>query len=247
MKPVIIIAIVFVFSFTIIPFVYAERDCPEDRICAFPNDFLEYRTDSILSTETITFQDYSGSNLIQVTHHNSIYDEPENYGVDVRDGQRDDWYFDDSWKVKFSYMIPIPIKVGDPLHTTNEDDVPIFEYETTYSYKNQDRDVIVAIQDLDIMKTEYIVDKKTGIILQTNLIPAKFMDNDPIITKLIDTNIIHDSIAQKPQPQEIVESVQKIPDWVKNSMKWFIDGVISEDEMISALQFLIKEGIIKVL
>jgi len=41
------------------------------------------------------------------------------------------------------------------------------------------------------------------------------------------------------------ESVQKIPDWVKNTMQWFLDGVISEDEMISAIQFLVKEGIIK--
>ncbi len=42
------------------------------------------------------------------------------------------------------------------------------------------------------------------------------------------------------------ESIQKIPDWVKNTMQWFLDGVISEDEMISAIQFLIKEGIIKI-
>ncbi len=41
------------------------------------------------------------------------------------------------------------------------------------------------------------------------------------------------------------ESVQKIPDWVKNTMQWFLDCVISEDEMISAIQFLVKEGIIK--
>ncbi len=41
------------------------------------------------------------------------------------------------------------------------------------------------------------------------------------------------------------ESIQKIPDWVKNTMQWFLDGVISEDEMIAAIQFLVKEGIIK--
>jgi len=29
-------------------------------------------------------------------------------------------------------------------------------------------------------------------------------------------------------------------------MQWYLDGVISEDEMISAIEFLIKEGIIKV-
>jgi len=34
-------------------------------------------------------------------------------------------------------------------------------------------------------------------------------------------------------------------DWVKNTMQWFLDGVISEDEMISTIQFLVKEGFIK--
>jgi len=40
-------------------------------------------------------------------------------------------------------------------------------------------------------------------------------------------------------------SVQKIPDWVKNTMQWYLDGAISEDEMISAIQYLVKEKIIK--
>ncbi len=39
-------------------------------------------------------------------------------------------------------------------------------------------------------------------------------------------------------------SEQKIPDWVKNTMQWYIDGAISEDEMISAIQFLVNAGII---
>ncbi len=38
--------------------------------------------------------------------------------------------------------------------------------------------------------------------------------------------------------------VKKIPDWIRNTMQWYLDGVISEDEMISAIQFLVKEGII---
>lgn len=41
-------------------------------------------------------------------------------------------------------------------------------------------------------------------------------------------------------------SQAKIPEWVKNTMKWFIEGKVSEDEMINALQFLITQGIIKV-
>lgn len=35
-----------------------------------------------------------------------------------------------------------------------------------------------------------------------------------------------------------------IPVWVKNTMQWYLDGAISEKEMIAALQFLIKEKII---
>jgi len=29
-------------------------------------------------------------------------------------------------------------------------------------------------------------------------------------------------------------------------MQWYLDGVISEDEMISAIQYLVKEGIIDI-
>ena len=38
----------------------------------------------------------------------------------------------------------------------------------------------------------------------------------------------------------------KIPAWVNNTMQWYLDGVISEDEMISAIQYLVKEGIIDI-
>jgi len=46
----------------------------------------------------------------------------------------------------------------------------------------------------------------------------------------------------KPEP----ETGPKIPSWIKDLMKLYIDGKISENEMINALQFLIKQGIIKV-
>jgi hypothetical protein len=55
--------------------------------------------------------------------------------------------------------------------------------------------------------------------------------------------------SQEPKTQsttEPVKSASKIPDWVKNTMEWYIDGKVSETEMINALQFLIKQGIIKI-
>jgi len=43
-----------------------------------------------------------------------------------------------------------------------------------------------------------------------------------------------------------LELKTKLPDWVRNIFIWYGEDKISEDELIGALQFLIKEGIIKV-
>jgi len=43
-----------------------------------------------------------------------------------------------------------------------------------------------------------------------------------------------------------LESKTKLPEWVRNIFSWYGEDKISEDELIGALEFLIKEGIIKV-
>jgi len=37
-----------------------------------------------------------------------------------------------------------------------------------------------------------------------------------------------------------------IPEWVKNTMKWYVEGTVSEKEMITVLEFLIDQKIIKI-
>lgn len=39
---------------------------------------------------------------------------------------------------------------------------------------------------------------------------------------------------------------QAIPDWIKESARWWADGMISDEEYIKALQYLISQGILKV-
>ena len=41
-------------------------------------------------------------------------------------------------------------------------------------------------------------------------------------------------------------SAESIPEWVKSNAGWWADGTISESEFVSAIQFLIKEGIMVV-
>ena len=40
------------------------------------------------------------------------------------------------------------------------------------------------------------------------------------------------------------EQESKLPKWVKNIFIWYAEGQVGEDELINALQYLIKEGII---
>lgn len=42
------------------------------------------------------------------------------------------------------------------------------------------------------------------------------------------------------------ESDPKVPEWVKNIALWYGQGIISEDEFIDAIRFLIKEGVVAV-
>ncbi|MGB0725024.1 MAG: peptidase, partial [Nitrosopumilus sp.] len=37
-----------------------------------------------------------------------------------------------------------------------------------------------------------------------------------------------------------------VPSWVKNNAGWWADGTIDDDAFIQGIQFLIKEGILKV-
>jgi hypothetical protein len=77
-----------------------------------------------------------------------------------------------------------------------------------------------------------------------NLIDIKYEIPDGISPKTeSQTQIDPPSLELDAGPSD--EAIQKIPDWVKNTMQWFLDGVISEDEMIAAIQFLVKEGVIK--
>lgn len=38
----------------------------------------------------------------------------------------------------------------------------------------------------------------------------------------------------------------KVPDWIKNNAKWWSDGLISDDDFVKGIQFLVEKGIIKV-
>jgi len=45
---------------------------------------------------------------------------------------------------------------------------------------------------------------------------------------------------------EAVGKRQPIPDWIKNNAIWWSEGKLSEDEFVGGIEYLVKNGIIKV-
>src|SRR3970040_1307571 len=74
-----------------------------------------------------------------------------------------------------------------------------------------------------------------------------------IIKPSVSQNIL---VIENPESEESAEesieieseldNVQNIPDWVKNIFILYADGNITENELISALKFLIEQGIIEI-
>jgi len=42
------------------------------------------------------------------------------------------------------------------------------------------------------------------------------------------------------------ERVVAIPEWIKNSAEWWVQGGISEDEFLTAIEYMVKNGIIEI-
>jgi len=99
---------------------------------------------------------------------------------------------------------------------------------------------------LDSNENIYVVDKENKTITKFPRSTAEINQNqeNKEITSEEVTNSQIDPSSLELETGSSDEST-KIPDWIRNTMQWYIDGSISEEEMISALQYLIKEEIIK--
>ena len=47
-------------------------------------------------------------------------------------------------------------------------------------------------------------------------------------------------------PQASTVAEEKIPEWIKNNAKWWADGMISEDDFLKGITYMVEKGIVKV-
>ncbi len=67
------------------------------------------------------------------------------------------------------------------------------------------------------------------------------------IPEITSTPELEPTLEPEPTPQSepTNSTTNKIPEWVKDIFLWYSQDQISEDEIISAIQYLVNEGIIK--
>jgi len=111
-----------------------------------------------------------------------------------------------------------------------------------------------------VLELEYLGDKSstqftiedTGKIALPSWIKdlAKMWINEPFVTDKDFARaigyLIEQEIIKIPYTEPGEETVSYIPEWVKNSAGWWIEGKISDTEFATALQYLVKTGIITV-
>jgi len=163
----------------------------------------------------------------------------------------EDYIYDDpefSWE---QVVAPAGLNFGNFKETENYNNslfVGDCIYGNLYKFElNKKRDGFLfsspSLQDNVVNKNEsmdeIIIGKGFACITDIERGPDGFLylvlHDDDTIYRILPKAAALDIISQTP-----------IPEWVRNVFIWYRDDLISEDEIINALQFLIKEGTIKV-
>jgi len=70
-------------------------------------------------------------------------------------------------------------------------------------------------------------------------------DDDELVIELKANNTVPISPNEIILPNDMLES-PLIPDWIRNNAKWWVQGSIGDNDFMSGIQFLIKEGIMNI-
>jgi hypothetical protein len=125
---------------------------------------------------------------------------------------------------------------ADIAHMFNEEEISVNGTAVLGDYEIE----VFSENGIAIGTTTFsIIKPSVSNTLQVSKVPEDIGDTSE--PELVEESIAN-SIANEPQ----LENTPKIPDWVKNIFILYADGSITENELISALKFLIEQGIIEI-
>jgi hypothetical protein len=88
------------------------------------------------------------------------------------------------------------------------------------------------------------IPSKGSYTLQLVLIGSGFLDFDPFVSASMQFDISETKAETTSVPTP--SSQTAIPNWIRNNAKWWADGTIGDSDFVSGIQYLIKQGILKI-
>jgi len=239
-KPLLLI-LVFSISLLCTNNVFAEeRICVEGQICVLPGDFLIYSGNQV-GEFSYFFEDFTDLDKIQYIHKFSSENEAfeQEYILDLNNGEIFDDDNPEEMQSSFVMISTIPVQVDQFASNISKE---------KYPFKNMERTVWLVNPEIEGGTSKIILDEQTGIVLEMNITLESEIDGQPfnfeLVNKLIDTNIINESTKVTFSKSFSVE--ESVPDWVRNTALWWSDDLITDEEFVNGIQFLINEDIIQV-
>ena len=106
---------------------------------------------------------------------------------------------------------------------------------------------IGAVQEMMV----FVIQNSDGYILTYTNSPQSFGSKLPNAQKIIHTFELGDFAGEIPDIESLTESEETdqaitIPDWIRNNAEWWAQGAIGDNDFVSGIQYLIKEGIIQI-
>ncbi len=104
------------------------------------------------------------------------------------------------------------------------------------------------ITSIDVSEVKTIYGSGGFPVLQHNSIPNPASSVSTISKPTASTNESYPNppIPTIPRTPTVSATTPKIPTWIKNNAKWWSEGMVSDDEFVSAIQYMVQQGILKI-
>jgi hypothetical protein len=212
--------------------------CKPDSICVHPGDFLTYSTEfsHLPTTETYTFGNYIGEDKVGVSV-TSVINGSKIQAFDILNLKTG--FYNETAD---GNGIPIIVISQTPI---NVDKNPVGVSEKTQNFNGSKRTIVSAANNTDMAAGEVGYDKETGVLMYLHLthhITGNPDTANPSLNFAIKYDLINTNMFQSAESQ----SELQIPSWIKNNAKWWSQGQIGDSEFVKGVQYLIKQGIMKI-
>lgn len=209
------------------------KSCSDGTICLSQNDFVKYSVKNNSSNDTIilvhTFNDMPDDILVNSKESSKNSKTVTNFQINKTSGLVES---DKNCCVPYPYVHQIPMNLGTKIRQEHPSEVVS---EVIFSFKDLKRPSFVAKDKTG--KYLEIIDKETGIVFF-----SKYQDKTRHIlqiAQLVDTNIVKKDTTVR-------YDNMKIPFWFKNTVKWWIEGKISDSEYVAGISYLLKNDVLRI-